>query len=289
MADKRYTINACTINVLPAESRKGEALSALAGTQGRQTPLLELLMREDVRATFFVEHTIAHTHPALLQEIAAQGHEIALLISSVPPSDPSYFHNVVSEGKEALESLLQRRIFGCRILPFSQSGGRSTEEYKILADAGFLYSSSTYSPRDFRFGIQNSKRRAWTVELHDAMLWELPLTAWRLFGLGILSVPSTHSHQHRTWAIARSIDGMNRHGEPALLSQHCEVPATASILTIAETVAGRLEHIFRAYRFSTTFDAFASRLIRGFNDEERAMGRRTSIIRCDSRTAATIL
>lgn len=290
MADRRYTINAYTVNLLPAQSRRVETCSPTAtATSAGHTTLPDLLLREDVRATFFVEPTLADHNSGLLQEIASQGHEIALLVSPVPSSDPACLRNALVEGKETLEALLQRRIFGCRILPFSPSGSRSVAEYKALANAGFLYSSSVYSPRDFRFGVQNSKRRAWTVRVQDEMIWELPLTAWRMFGLGVLSVRSVHPERHRTWAIARNIEGMNRHGEPALLSQYCEVSPAASSLTIEETAARRLEHIFRAYRFSTTFDAFASRLIRGFNDEERAMGRRTGIIRCDSRTAATIL
>lgn len=303
MADRRYTINAYTVNLLPfpVETRGTKAEFPVQRLSETKDPaLLDLLAQEDVRATFFADGSLARHSPDLLREIAERGHEVGLLVSptagagnfptdEVDESGTAQLRRTILEGKEQLESRLQRRVIGCRILPFSSSGSRSLREYQILAEAGFAYSSSVYPPREFRFGLQNSKRRAWTVELQENTLWELPLTAWRLFGLGIVSIRSAHPERHPTWAIARSIEGMNRHGEPALLSQHCDVPPFTTALTITETTAERLKHIFRAYRFSTTFDAFASRLIRGFDDEEQKMGRRTSIIRCDARTAATIL
>lgn len=286
MAERRYTINAYTVNLLPPHTWNGRRNTA-DRKDGHN--LMDLLAQEDVRATFFVEPSLAHSSPDLLKEIAAQGHETGLLVSAACSSDPARLRATVIEGKDALESLLQRRLFGCRILPLSPSGSRSLAEYAILAEAGFAYSSGAIPPRDWRLGLQNSKRRAWTVRLQEEMLWELPITTWRLFGLGIFSLPSSPPEQHPTWTIARSIEGMNRHGEPALLSQQCVAAPSASVLTADALTAERLKRIFRTYRFSTTFDAFASRLIRGFDDEARGMGRRTSIIRCDSRTAATIL
>lgn len=286
MAERRYTINAYTVNLLPPHAGSGGGTMA-EKKEGRS--LMDLLALEDVRATFFVEPSLAHTSPDLLKEIAAQGHETGLLVSAADSSDPARLRATVIEGKGRLESLLQRRLFGCRILPLSPSGSRSPVEYGILADAGFAYSSGTTPPRDWRLGLQNSKRRAWTVRLQEQMLWELPITSWRLFGLGIFSVPSSRPEQHPAWTIARSIEGMNRHGEPALLSQECIAAPSALTLTTDALTAERLKRIFRTHRFSTTFDAFASRLVRGFDDEARGMGRRTSIIRCDARTAATIL
>lgn len=59
-------------------SRKVVALTFDDGPHPKLTPqLLDVLQREGVHATFFVLGSLAAAHPAILQRMAAEGHEVA--------------------------------------------------------------------------------------------------------------------------------------------------------------------------------------------------------------------
>jgi peptidoglycan-N-acetylglucosamine deacetylase len=58
--------------------RKVVALTFDDGPHGQLTPkLLDLLKRENVRATFFVLGSLVEANPAIVQRMAAEGHEVA--------------------------------------------------------------------------------------------------------------------------------------------------------------------------------------------------------------------
>jgi peptidoglycan/xylan/chitin deacetylase (PgdA/CDA1 family) len=65
---------------LVGQGRDGHvALTFDDGPDDRGTPeVLDVLAREDVRATFFVLGSMVERHPAVLDRIAAEGHELAV-------------------------------------------------------------------------------------------------------------------------------------------------------------------------------------------------------------------
>lgn len=276
MADRRYTINAFTVNLRSSGFHPGAAEA-----------LLELLATEDVKATFFTGSVISRQMLDFVHLLANHGHETGLLIL---PSQVSPEQDLLAESldhdRHVLEDLTGRPVTGCRILHPGPAMSQSSRIYEALAGSGFAYSSSVYPPRNLRIGIQNSKRRAWIARTGEGDVWELPITTWRPLGFGIFSVRSAHPDQYPVWTIARSIDGMNRHGEPAILSLRRlpQLRQGADSRTFQ-----RLRQIFRGYRFSSTYDAFASRLTTEFEEIPRNQLRRTGIIRCDARTAMPFL
>ncbi len=285
MADRRYTINAFTVNLqlpLLPELQGSESIN-LKATEA----LLRLLSEEDVKATFFVEQNASATMKSFVQTLPTQGHELGLLLTTTDAAttERSQLTNLLINRRKELEDLTGNPVKGCRILQGESRPEFPTTVYSALAEAGFTYSSSLYPPRNFRLGVQNSKRRAWITHVHGGDVWELPITAWRPLGLGIFSIRSAHPEQYPAWVIARNIEGMNRHGEPALLALRSQSLISPNVET--RTVE-RLQQIFRAYRFSTTLDAFASRLTTQF-EEEPSQRRRTGIVRCDAQTALPFL
>lgn len=282
MADRRYTINAFTANLTrhPGVSDSAAAYSYGRGFVGR---LLELLSVEDVKATFFADDQVGRLTPSLLRTITSAGHEIGVLFESdsIASNNPVLLKN-------RIEDIVGRSVNGCRVIPYQSGGSLPYDLYRDLIDAGFSYSSSVFPPRDFRIGIQNTKRRAWLFRGDGRAVWELPITSWRPLGTGLCSIRSADPSENATWLIARNIDGMNRHGEPALLTLNAAV-GSAGLPTGAENITfERLREIFRAYRFGTVADAFASRLTLRF-EEHPARHRRTGIVRCDARSALPFL
>ena len=278
MADRRYTINAFTVTMQSSEHSYA--------SEAAYDSLLTQLSEEDVKATFFIKPSWFRGNRSSLRHFLALGHDVGLLISNLQPlptitSETTAFFRAQ---KELLENTLGRPVIGCRINREGFARPISSTAYEALIQAGFTYSSSQYPPRNLRIGIQNSKRKAWSVRTKSGDLWELPLSTWRPLGIGILSVRSAHPEHYPAWTIARNIEGMNRHGEPAMLAFRVHSSSTNNAGTYES-----LRQIFRTYRFSTVTDAFASRLTRTFEQQSQSIHRRTGIIRCDARTALPFL
>src|SRR3954466_5201174 len=84
--------------------------------------VLDFLDDRDVRGTFFVVGEVARSEPALVREVAARGHEIALHgWRHVPLTelDPATFRADVARGKALLEDLTGTPVGGFRAPTFS--------------------------------------------------------------------------------------------------------------------------------------------------------------------------
>ena len=151
-----------------------DGLPSLVEQQVR--PLLELLGRHSARATFFVLSWVAERHPALVQEIAGAGHEIAShgrLHRLVYDLGPARFRDDLRRSKQTLEQIVSRPVVGYRGASFSITS-RSIWAFDILAEEGFRWDSSVYPVRHHRYGMPNSPlvphRRGGIVELPIATL-----------------------------------------------------------------------------------------------------------------------
>lgn len=150
--------------------------------------LLALLDEHGARATFFVLGMTAKNHPALVEEIAARGHEVA---SHGYAHEPVYkqgrdgFRRDVEESCDLLERLCGKRPLGYRAPMFSVN--RDTPwAFDVLADAGFRYDSSLYdSPRIPR-RIASIPEQPSRLDLGDGRsLWEYPIATMPLASLRI--------------------------------------------------------------------------------------------------------
>jgi polysaccharide deacetylase family protein (PEP-CTERM system associated) len=116
--------------------------------------LLELFGRRNVRATFFVLGWVAERFPALVREIASQGHEVAChgyshrLVNQQSPED---FREETLRAKNLLEGAIGSRVRGYRAASFSiRRDNRWALD--ILVEAGFEYDSSIAPMRHDIYG-----------------------------------------------------------------------------------------------------------------------------------------
>jgi len=105
--------------------------------------MLEILDKQNARATFFVLGWVAEKCPDLVRTIAAEGHEVAShgynheLIYNL---EPGRFRADVARSKAILEDLSGTQVRGYRAPSFS-----ITEwAIRILVEEGFYYDSSMY-------------------------------------------------------------------------------------------------------------------------------------------------
>jgi hypothetical protein len=302
MADRRYTINAFTVNLEPPPTLAdsglpGHELSFVAGVERNAETLLALFEEFDVRSTFFVNDAVTTAAPTLVRRISEQGHELAILSRRFanPLDQLLHFREEIASAKQRLEEVVGESVCGFRFVPVTRKW-RSPSMLETLVQEGFVYSSSSFPRQTLTPLLLSSVKRAHRVNTDSGVLWEIPLTCWRPFGLGIPSIPTAGGAYLSIlpgWTIVRGVEGMNRHGEPALLHVHscgldhlptdlAPVPLWERLLTYGpqEVTIAKLRRVFGIYRFASIMEAYASRLTTDVTRNRPA--RRTSIIRNDA-------
>jgi len=183
--------------------------------------ILQLLREHNTQATFFILGWVAERHPEIVQEIAADGHELAshgFAHESVYKLRPEQFRRDLQQSLDALLAAVpQACIKGYRAPSFS-----ITEEtnwaFGVLESLGFAYDSSVFPVTlHDRYGIHSAPRIAHTVGIQ---LLEIPLSTIRVFGCNwpvagggyfrLTPLPLT------AWAIRR----INCQGNPAVVYLH---------------------------------------------------------------------
>lgn len=146
---------------------------------------LDMLDKNNVKATFFTLGWLAERRADLIQEIAARGHEIGskgYFHKDFDPNDLDGFKEDAIRSKHAIENASGKAALGYRIA----NGTLPTDNlaaFEILAKAGYAYDSSV---RPFGFGFRGKPEWQVTrdIEGKDWSLKEAPLSS-----LNIASIP----------------------------------------------------------------------------------------------------
>jgi polysaccharide deacetylase family protein (PEP-CTERM system associated) len=149
--------------------------------------LLDLLAEYGAKATFFIVGQIAFSHPKLIRDIHAQGHEIASHSwdhERIHRLNPKSFRRDLLLSKHALEQVSGSEIVGYRAPTFSIDH-RTAWALDILNDCGFRYDSSIFPVRHDRYGIPNAPRMPFRAVSRYSEMLEIPPTTWRLFKMNL--------------------------------------------------------------------------------------------------------
>lgn len=143
--------------------------------------LLALLREFNVLATFFVLGKVADEHPALIEAIAADGHELAVHgyhHRFVFKLTPDTFKREIDAGRAALRRAVDCEPLGHRA-PYFSLNGDTLWAFDVLHEMGFVYDSSTFPAQMGLYGFPESPRTpfAWPNGLI-----ELPANTLSFFG-----------------------------------------------------------------------------------------------------------
>lgn len=178
------------IPLVPAEERVSQVRDAMR-------PILGLLDRAGVRATFFTVGEVARDHPELMRELVAGGHEIACHTMT----HPNLWRLTVDDLQEELDlygeaveaALPGQEVLGFRAPMFSLDS-RTHWTLGALRDAGFRYDSSVVPVRTPWYGVSGAPLGVYRASLEDPGLvddengfLEFPLTAC---ALGPVRIPT---------------------------------------------------------------------------------------------------
>ena len=182
--------------------------------------ILDILGREQVRATFFVLGWVAERHPALVREIAARGHEIGChgyghrMIQHLTRTE---FEQDVTRAKSALEDASGQAVIGYRAPTFSIMR-ETLWSLEVLCEAGFRYDSSIFPIVHDRYGIPDALRFPHRLEApNGGELAEFPMSTVMLLGR---RVPVAGGGYFRIMPYAltrRALRRINRDGQPAMV------------------------------------------------------------------------
>ena len=152
--------------------------------EGQTRALLKLLHELDVKATFFILGMAARSHPSLVEEIAAGGHEIACHGDEHYPvhsQSREEFAADLDRSVATIERLTGTRPVGYRAPAFSIDE-RAPWAYEVLASAGFGYDASEHDSPRVRAAGEIVERGSRRLELAGGGLWELPVAVWHTRG-----------------------------------------------------------------------------------------------------------
>ena len=153
-------------------------------------PILDLLDRYNVKATFAVLGSVAQNHPGLVREIYDQGHEIAC---------HAYSHKTLFElGRAAFDDEIQRSVAllwsitgerprGFRAPSFSVDNSTKWA-FEVLEKYGFEYDASVFPVKTMLYGMPDAPLHIYRpsrddVARHDpdGKIVEFPMTVLKMY------------------------------------------------------------------------------------------------------------
>jgi len=150
--------------------------------QANVGPILGLLERYRIRATFFVVGWIAEKHPQVVRAIVDAGHDIgchSYWHRNIYDLSPEEFREDTMRAKTILEELCGRRVVAYRAPSYSITNN-SLWALDILAEAGFTVDSSIFPILHDRYGIPDSPR--FRYKLSQNGMTEFPISTALFFG-----------------------------------------------------------------------------------------------------------
>jgi len=205
-------INALSIDLeewYHTELARGERSSVSRAAEATQ-PILDLLDRYQMKASFFVVGEVAAQNPDLIRSIFERGHEIGCHTFShtlVWELGENRFRQELGHFQSVMERILGKvKIKGFRAPCFSIDN-RNKWALRVLADFGYQYDASIFPLKiNPLYGISGAPIRPYRISFEDVRYEDVqspliefpfcPLTVWKLripisggFYLRILPLP----------------------------------------------------------------------------------------------------
>ena len=233
--------------------------------------LLELFERRRVRTTMFFLGWVAERCPGLVRAAAAYGHEVACHSYWHRPVyrlTPAEFREDTIRAKGAIESIIGEAVHGYRAPSFSILHGMDWAT-DILAEAGFLYSSSSHPILHDTYSDPNAQRLPHQTR---SGLWEIPITTWPILGSNL---PVGGGAYLRILPLQYVLSGLKRvtdMGETLMIYLHpWEIDFNQPKLHASQKsrvrqylglhhMEQRLERLMDKYSFTSTLSAFGPQI-----------------------------
>lgn len=149
--------------------------------------VMDQLAAHNIRGTFYVVGEIARTHPQLVRDLHAAGHEIGSHSwdhRRVHRFNPATFRADLLASKDALEQTIGAPIFGFRAPTFSVMK-ETAWAIDVLVECGWEYDSSIFPVRHDRYGVPQAPRGPFVAVGREREILELPPLTYRVAGINL--------------------------------------------------------------------------------------------------------
>lgn len=153
-------------------------------------PILDLLDKYEIKATFAVLGTVAEQHPELIKEIYDQGHEIASHAWShktLHELGKDAFEEEIKKSVRLLESITGEPPIGFRAPSFSIDNSTKWA-FEILEKYGFKYDASIFPIKTRLYGEPGAPLHIYRPAQHDvtiddphSAIIEFPMTVLKIW------------------------------------------------------------------------------------------------------------
>ena len=231
-----------------------------AATRG----LLATLAEAGALATFYVVGEIAVSHPGLVRDIAAAGHEVGSHSWShrrLHALTPEAFRDDLRRSVDALAAAAGVPVVGYRAPTFSVVR-QTAWAVDVLAGAGLRYDTSVFPVRHDRYGVPDAPRVPFRLAgAGGGGILELPPATWRVGGHNLPVAGGGYFRLFPLKLMTAGIDQLTRQGAPlAMLYFHpwefdpgtprlplAPLARYRTYVGLAKT-QGRLERLLARYR-----------------------------------------
>lgn len=183
--------------------------------------LIDICDRHDVKSTCFILGDVARHKPHIVKKLFDAGHEIASHGSShklIYPMTPDEFRTDIQASSDILEQIIGEKVVGFRAPSWSVKRDTLLWFYKVLAEEGFLYSSSVYPAKNTLFGIEGFLDIPHYPT--SANILEIPQSIMSLFGNRVGYAGGGYLRFFPTWLIQRVIRSKNNEGKSIFIYLH---------------------------------------------------------------------
>lgn len=233
-------------------------------------PILELLDRYDVTATFAVLGSLAEQHPELVKDIHNQGHEIASHAYShttLYELNKKAFENEIKKSISLLKSITGENPIGFRAPSFSLNNSTKWA-LDVLEEYGFKYDASIFPFATMLYGVPNAPLSIYRpskvdITKHDAngRIIEFPMTVLKI----VKNIPICGGFYLRTlplWLVKYGIRSVNK-TRPAIIYIHpwetyigtprLELPSIPKFITYhnLNSTLDKLNDLLREFEFTS--------------------------------------
>ncbi len=183
--------------------------------------LIDLCAENGVKSTCFILGDVAKNKPYVVKKLFEAGHEIAshgMSHKLIYPMTPEEFSTDLRTSSAILEQITGQKVVGFRAPSWSVKRETLPWFYEILAQEGFLYSSSIYPAKNTIFGIPN-----FPVTPHyptSNFVLEIPQSVMNLFGNKVGYAGGGYLRFFPIWLIKQQIRKNNKEGKPIFIYLH---------------------------------------------------------------------
>ena len=144
--------------------------------------ILDILDKQQTKATFFIVGWIAEKHPEIVREISKRGHEVgchSYKHQRITTLSKDAFREDTKRSKDILENIIGRKVLGYRAPSYTITKN-TLWALDILAELGFEYDSSIFPIYHDTYGIPDAPRFSYK---HDGLdLTEYPISTALILG-----------------------------------------------------------------------------------------------------------